>query len=84
MTGLQTLAFFFYDGSQWRDSWDSTITDFTTGLSNSLPKAIKVQIQLLPQGTGRGRQREAPIELVVPVTVQVRTNQTPQTAGGQP
>ena len=84
MTGLQQMTFLFYDGSQWRDSWDSTTPDLTTGLSNSLPKAVKVQIQLLPEGTGRGRQREVPIELVVPITVQARTNQAQPTTGGQP
>lgn len=84
MTGLQNIAFLFYDGSQWRESWDSTTPDLTTGLSNSLPKAIKVQLQLLTEGTGSGRQREAPIELVVPIIVQARTNQTQPTTGGQP
>jgi type II secretion system protein J len=83
MTGVQNIGFLFYDGSQWRDSWDSTTADLTTGLSNTVPKAIKVQLQLLSEQTGRTRQRETPIELVVPITVQVRTNQTQQTAGGQ-
>jgi hypothetical protein len=63
---------------------DSTTPDLATGLSNAPPKAIKVQIQLLSEEAGRSRQREAPIELVVPTTVQVRTNQTQATSGGQP
>jgi len=83
MTGLQDIAFLFYDGSQWRDAWDSTTADPRSGLSNSVPKAIKVQIQLLSEGTGRGRQREVPIELVVPIAVQARTNQAQQATGGQ-
>lgn len=84
MTRVENIAFLFYDGSQWRDSWDSTAPDLATGLSNALPKAIKVQIQLLSEEAGRSRQREAPIELVVPTTVQARTNQTQATSGGQP
>ncbi len=76
MTGVQNMAFLFYDGAQWRDSWDSTTPDTTTGLSNNLPRAIKVQIQLAPEQTARAASLLAPIELIVPVSVQARTNQT--------
>ena len=73
----------YWDGTQWRDSWDSTIADPTTGLTNMLPQAIKVQIQLAaPQSTARAFAAVAPIELVVPVTVQAPTNRTAQASGG--
>jgi type II secretion system protein J len=82
MTGVQTLTFLYHDGTQWRDSWDSTIENTSTGLSNSLPAAVKVQVRLLSEkSTGsRSRSRELPIELVVPIVVQQRTNQTQQVA----
>jgi type II secretion system protein J len=88
MTGVQTLTFLYHDGTQWRDSWDSTIENTSTGLSNSLPTAVKVQLQMLSEnGTGnRNRSRELPVELVVPIVVQQRTNQVAQGAaatGGQ-
>jgi type II secretion system protein J len=83
MTGVQTLTFLYHDGTQWRDSWDSTIENPTTGLSNSLPKAIKVQIQLASaEDTGRNRFVEPPVELVVPIVARSRTNQVAQSTGG--
>jgi len=86
MTSVQTLTFLYYDGTQWRDSWDSTIENPTTGLSNSLPKAIKVQIQMVSADdvSSRGRFAGPPVELVVPIVAQSRTNQVQQTAGGTP
>ncbi len=84
MSGVQGLRFYFYDGTQWRDSWDSTTTDLTTGRTNTLPQAIKVQIQRVSEGPGRAASLDAPIELVVPVVVQGRTNQTQQAGGGSP
>jgi type II secretion system protein J len=86
MSGVQTLTFLYHDGTQWRDSWDSTIENTSTGLSNSLPAAVKVQVQLLSEisTASRSRSHELPIELVVPIVVQQRTNQTQQgaAAGG--
>jgi general secretion pathway protein J len=84
MSGVQTLTFLYLDGAQWKDSWDSTVENTTTGLSNSLPAAVKVQLQLATENSGssRGRSRELPVELVVPIVVQARTNQTQQIAGG--
>jgi general secretion pathway protein J len=69
--GVQALAFLYYDGSQWRDSWDTTVGDARTGLTNVLPQAIKVQLALASQGT---RSELNPVELVVPLTLQARTN----------
>jgi hypothetical protein len=89
MTGVQALTFFYHDGTQWRDSWDSTIENTSTGMSNSLPAAVKVQLQMLSENStaSRSRSRELPIELIVPIVVQQRTNQTAQvaatTGGGQ-
>ena len=81
MTGVQTLTFLYHDGTQWRDSWDSTIGNTTTGVSNSLPAAVKIQLQLgTENSSGRGRSLEVPIELVVPIVVQQRTNQVQQVA----
>ena len=84
MTGVQTLTFLYLDGGQWRDSWDSTTANTTTGVSNGLPAAVKVQLQLATENSGasRGRSRELPIELIVPIVLQQRTNQTQQVAAG--
>jgi len=82
MSGVQSIAFYYYDGTQWRDSWDSTTADPTTGLTNNLPQAIKVQIQLASEQTGRALSVAAPVELVVPIVVQARTNKTQVVRGG--
>jgi len=81
MGGVQGVTFYYYDGTQWRDSWNSTTADPTTGLTNNLPQAIKVQVQLASQQTGRALSAPAPIELVVPIVVQARTNRTQQASG---
>ena len=82
MNGVQTLTFLYHDGTQWKDSWDSATENTSTGMSNSLPTAVKVQIQLVSENSAgnRSRSRELPIELVVPIVVQQRTNQTQQVA----
>jgi len=77
MGGVQDLVFTFYDGDQWVDSWDSAA-------QTNLPLAIKVQIQLAPQGNAPALASSAPIELVVPIDAQVGTNQTQLASGGQP
>jgi type II secretion system protein J len=83
MSGVQAMIFFYYDGSQWRDSWDSATPDPTTGLTNTLPRAIKVQIQTTSTLSGPELSRTAPVELVVPLFVQARTNQAQASTGGQ-
>jgi len=71
---VQDIFFLFYDGLQWQNVWDSTQT------TNTLPQAIKVLIQLLPD---EGQQlAPPPVQLVVPLYVQGRTNQATQTSGG--
>ena len=70
LNGVQDLLFYYYDGQQWQNVWDTTQT------TNTLPLAIKVQILLLPE-PGQ-RVAPSPIELVVPIDVQTRTNQTTQ------
>ena len=79
MGGVERLQMAFYDGTAWRDTWDSTTPDPLTGQTNNLPRAIKVELEL---AAGYREPRKAPIQLLVPVVVQARTNQT-QTAGGQ-
>jgi type II secretion system protein J len=77
MGGVQGIVFYFHDGNQWLESWDSTA-------QTNLPLAVKVQIQLASPGTGLASAASAPIELVVPLDVQVATNQTDLASGGSP
>jgi prepilin-type N-terminal cleavage/methylation domain-containing protein len=73
MSGVQQISFYFYDGNQWQPVWDSTMADPWYMLSNSLPKAIKMELQLAADQ--RGQSPGAPIQVVVPLLVQQSTNQ---------
>jgi type II secretion system protein J len=71
--GIDDLAFLFFDGLEWVDDWDSTTA------ATPLPSALKIQLWLsTPNAT---RAASDPIELVVPLLVQARTNQTDSTSG---
>lgn len=73
MAGVDQLAMQFYDGRSWTETWDSTV-------ATNLPIAIKVQIVPTPED-GLG-QNIVPVEFIVPVMVQARTNVTATTTGG--
>ncbi|HXG47757.1 MAG TPA: type II secretion system protein GspJ [Methylomirabilota bacterium] len=61
LTGVQGIYFTYSDGTQWKDSWDSTTEP------SRLPVAIKVQIQRAAAESGR--PLPPPVELVVPILV---------------
>jgi type II secretion system protein J len=66
LSGVQSIEFSCFDGAQWSDTWD------TTALASSdtnLPVAVRVQIQLI------GNEKP-PIEIVVPIDSQSRSNAT--------
>ena len=66
MSGVQSITFSCFDGAQWWNTWD------TTGLmsvNTNLPTAVRVDIQLVGNNL-------APIEIVVPVDSQSRSNAT--------
>jgi type II secretion system protein J len=65
--GVQSVQFSAYDGAQWNDSWDTTDT---TSANTNLPVAVRVDIQLT------GGAKNSPIEILVPVDSQTRTNAT--------
>ena len=71
MGGVNALTFQFYSGSAWVDTWDSTTTSATSTTTNMLPQGIRVQLTLAAEA---GKFAPAPIEMVVPVTVQTSTN----------
>ena len=70
MGGLQDLQFSCYDGTQWLDAWD------TTNGNTNLPVAVRVRIQLA------GAPATEPIECVVPIVSQSRTNQVQRAVAG--
>ena len=74
LTGVSSLKFSCYDGSQWDDTWD---TSNPTATYTNLPLAVRVDIQM-----AGGLAAGPPIELVVPLDAVARTNRVLQTTGG--
>lgn len=64
---VETLDFFFFDGTQWRNDWDTTAGD--TGL----PQAVRVRIQLA-SADGPSPRGAQPMEMVVLPESQSTTN----------
>ena len=67
MSGVESIKFACFDGSQWQDAWDTTSP---TTVYTNLPLAVRVEIQM----SGKGNATAEPIQLVVPIDAQSRTN----------
>jgi type II secretion system protein J len=67
LSGVQDIKFTCFDGSQWQDTWDTT---GVTSTYTNLPLAVRVNIQMAGNNTANAQ----PIELVVPIDAQTRTN----------
>ena len=66
MSGVENIDFECYDGTQWRNVWDTEQTD------TNLPSAIRVRIMLAKTQDNSARSQS--IEMVVPIDSQSRTN----------
>lgn len=77
LTGVQSFQVAFYDGAQWQTSWlnsgtntlsgsSSSVTTTTSGTSNAqtLPAAIRVDIQQAPQS--ERQSAPPPLEILMP------------------
>lgn len=69
MGGVENIRFSCFDGAQWYDAWDTT--DMTSASTN-LPVAVRVLIQMA--GNSGGNTRPPPVEILVPIDSQSRTN----------
>ena len=65
--GVQSVEFSCFDGSQWSGTWD---TSGLTSVNTNLPTAVRVRIQL----AGYNPAVTPPIEMLVPIDSQSRTN----------
>jgi general secretion pathway protein J len=66
--GVEDVVFWFFDGTSWWETWDSTQQPA------KLPQAIKVELYLA--SAPAQQVARAPITLVVPIQLQPGTNQT--------
>jgi prepilin-type N-terminal cleavage/methylation domain-containing protein len=71
---IESFEVEFYDGTQWRDTWDTSSSDST------LPKAVRVRILPAVEQTLASVRRE-PLEILVALRTSGGTNQV-QSAGG--
>ena len=69
MGNVASVDFDCYDGTQWRNAWD------TTAGNTNLPVAVRVRIQLAGNDADSPLSQQ-PIVIVVPIDTQSRTNQT--------
>jgi type II secretion system protein J len=67
LSHVETVEFDCYDGSQWRNTWDTSAGD------TNLPTAVRIRIQLLAQ-FGEDASKKAPLEVMVPLGTVTRTN----------
>jgi len=70
---IQSVQFECYDGTQWRPTWDTSMGD------TNLPLAVRVSLQVAVGNTGAGANLP-PLQMVVPIFSQTRTNSVPTTA----
>ncbi len=79
LAGVEELRVEFFDGYEWLQMWDTTTT-------NTLPVAVRVEIEMAEEDERMSLASRAPIALVVPLEIQPRTAQsTPSsdTEGGE-
>ena len=67
LSHVDTIDFDCYDGSQWRNTWDTSAGD------TNLPTAVRIRIHLIA-GSGEDASKKAPLELLVPLMTLTRTN----------
>ena len=77
MGGVQNLQFDCYDGTQWQNIWD------TSAGNTNLPVAVRIRIQPVAK-PGEAAANLQPIETIVLLTTQTRTNLTTAATGGTP
>jgi type II secretion system protein J len=75
LSGVASIKFTCFDGAQWQDTWDTT---GMTSMNTNLPLAVRVDIQM----TGNSSAKAEPIEILVPIDSQSRTNMVLNTNGG--
>ena len=74
LSGVESIYFSYFDGSQWQQTWNSTNSTL------KLPRAIRVEINMAAEE--RGRMAPPPLNLVVPL-IDAGTNDFTQVASTQ-
>ena len=70
LSHIETLQFECYDGTQWRDTWDTSAGD------TNLPVAVRITLKMTAK-PGEDASKFEPFQMIVPLVSQtLRTNQT--------
>jgi type II secretion system protein J len=78
LSRVESVEFDCFDGTQWRNTWDTSLGD------TNLPAAVRVSIKMAAQ-EGEDASKMQPLGMVVSLMTQtVRTNQTSTATGGTP
>jgi|SRR6516162_2206161 type II secretion system protein J len=72
LSHVDTVQFDCFDGSQWRNTWDTSSGD------TNLPTAVRVRIMRVAK-PGEDPRQKAPLEMMVPLVTVTRTNQVART-----
>jgi len=67
MGKVQNMELACFDGSDWRDSWDTSMSD------TNLPVAVRIRLELAADDPADARN-EQPIEMIFPIVTQSRAN----------
>ncbi len=67
LQNVESLEFLGYTGMDWRNTWDTTLTD------TNAPSAVRVRIQLASDNVTPGFNRQ-PLEMLVPLDAVMLTN----------
>ncbi len=71
-SGVQSMTFSYFDGQNWLDTWDDTT-------ETNLPLAVRVSLQMAPKDATA--DAPPPMQLLVPLMVQVHTNELDDSGG---
>ena len=74
MSGVESMEYECFNGTEWRPTWDTELGDV------GLPQAVRVRLLMVNTNAVNSIRRE-PLELLVPIVTQSRTNAA-QVAGG--
>jgi prepilin-type N-terminal cleavage/methylation domain-containing protein len=78
LCNVASLEFLFFDGMQWRNTWDTSMGD------TNLPLAVEVRLLLAADTLQANNANRQPMEMMVPLEITTNsTAATNQTTGGQ-
>ena len=74
LSHVESVQFDCYDGTQWRNSWDTSSGD------TNLPTTVRIRIFMVAD-SGEDPTKKAPLEMLVPLMAVTRTNLVATGAG---